>query len=327
MAKIASVSKSTVSRALNNNPLISLATREKIQAIAKQYNFTLHKGAQSLSLQKSNTIALISPMGSDEDYSINEPYLIELLKGVIETTTKRGYDLLIGRPHSSSAKDVFRYIDSNQTDGVILIGCGISEAIKQVAGSNGVITVSSDAPASLCSVDCDNKKGGYLATQHLIENGCKKIAFLGGLKNGGETTLRLEGYKDALQKAGIEGDDSLISFGDYTGKAGFNRMSKWLENDLQIDGLFACSDLMAIGAIEAIRKKDLVTGKDIAVVGFDDTPMAEYCSPPLTTISQNIAKIGNTTVNNLIANINDGIVSKTILPVELIVRQSSTLKK
>lgn len=327
IAKIAGVSKSTVSRALNNNSLISLATRERIQAIAQEHNFTLHKGAQSLSLQKSQTITLIAPMGANDDYSINDPYLIEILKSIIEATTKLGYDLLIGRPHNHSTVEILRYIDSNQSDGVILVGCGIKETVKQFAGRSGLITVGSDVSASLCSVDCDNRKGGFLATHHLAQNGCKRIAFLGGLQNGDETLLRLAGYKEAMNIAGYEIDENLIRFGDYTGKAGYQRMRQWLATDSTIDGLFACSDLMAMGAIEAIRETGLIAGKDIAVVGFDDIPMAEFCSPPLTTIRQHIHEIGSTAVNNLITNIKDGTISKAVLPVELVVRQSSSLSK
>ncbi len=327
IARIAGVSKSTVSRALNNSTLISQKTRERIQAIAKKYNFTLHKGAQNLSLQKNHSIALIAPMGAKADNSINDPYLIEILKSIIEATTKLGYDLLIGRPHNHSSEEILRYIDSNRTDGVILVGCGIKETVKKVTGLSSVITVGDNLSASLCSVDCDNRKGGFLATQHLTQSGCKNIAFLGGIKNGNETLLRFAGYKEAMNIAGYEIDEHLIRFGDYTGKAGYETMTDWLAKNSSIDGLFSCSDLMAMGAIEAIREKGLIAGKDIAVVGFDDIPMAEFCSPPLTTIRQNIHEIGATAVTNLITNIKSGTISKTILPVELVIRQSSSWKR
>ena len=327
IAVIAGVSKSTVSRALNNSPLISTDTRERIQEIADHHHFEAHKGAQALSLNKSKTLALISPLGEDDENIINDPFLTELLKSVIKTTANNGYDLLISQPKIQSAREILRYLESNRTDGVMILGCGINEVLSGVAKEGGVITAGADAPANLCSVDCDNKQGGYLATEHLVQQGCKRVAFLGGIQTGGETALRYQGYLDALKKNGIIFDEQLVKFGDYTGRAGYQRVTQWLSEGVEFDGLFSCSDLMAIGAIEALRENGRVAGKDTAVVGFDDIPMAEYSSPPLTTIRQDIERIGATMVNSLLQNLQNGAITKTILPVELVIRKSSILKK
>ncbi len=327
IALIAGVSKSTVSRALNDSPLISEKTRERVKQIARDHHFEAHKGAQCLSLKKTQTLAIISPLGTYKSEIANDPYYLELLKAVIQATTDQKYDLLIGHPGKNRSRDVLKYIESNRTDGVIIMGCGIKDTLMSIAGKGAVILAGADAPENLSSVDCDNYGGGLLATGHLIEQGCKQIAFLGGLEEGGETKLRYQGYLDSLKANGMQVDPNYIAFGDYSSKAGYERMIQWLSGTHRLDGLFAGSDLMAIGALEAIREKGKMVGQDIAIVGFDDVPMAEYSSPPLTTIRQDIHKIGATLVENLIKVINDEIVTKTILPVALVVRKSSKLKK
>ncbi len=327
IALVAGVSKSTVSRSLNDSPLISVKTKERVKEIARVHQFEAHKGAQCLSLKKTQTLAIISPLGTYKSEIANDPYYLELLKGVIQATTDKKYDLLIGHPVENTSRDVLKYIESNRTDGVIIMGCGIKDTLMSVAGKGAVIFAGADAPENLSSVDCDNYGGGLLAVQHLIEQGCRQIAFLGGLEDGGETKLRYQGYIDGLKAQGLKVEPNQITFGDYSSKAGYEQMIHWLSDGLQLDGLFACSDLMAIGAMEALREKGKIVGEDIAVVGFDDVPMAEYSSPPLTTIRQDIHKIGASVVESLIKIINDDIITKSILPVELVVRKSSFLKK
>jgi DNA-binding LacI/PurR family transcriptional regulator len=126
-----------------------------------------------------------------------------------------------------------------------------------------------------------------------------------------------------LQTTGIGIDEGLIRYGDYSSEAGYANMQQLLAASPDIDGVFACSDLMAIGAMEAIREQNRSVPDDIAVVGFDDITLASYCSPPLTTIRQDLAKSGNVLVRNLMQYLQDGIITHTILPVELVVRKST----
>jgi DNA-binding LacI/PurR family transcriptional regulator len=327
IAKLAGVSKSTVSRALNNSPLISQDTRERIQAIAREHRFATHQGARCLSLQRSDTIGLILPLygGCVTHSFITDPFFVEVLRGITLTLGEYRHDLLIGQPAKDAPGEVQRYLESKRADGLILLGCqGYLEAISNLFGPDAPIIVwGADNDLIYCNVNSDNVAGGRLAAQHLLEIGRKRIAFLGGYQGEPEVKLRQQGYAEALQKGGVEVNPVLINYGDYTSEAGYAQMRDLLEQVPDIDGVFACSDLMAIGAMEAIRERGRRVPDDVAVVGFDDIQLAAYCSPPLTTVRQNLLKAGEALVRNLMQYLQDGIITRTILPVELVVRKST----
>ncbi|MGD9209948.1 MAG: LacI family DNA-binding transcriptional regulator [Desulfobacteraceae bacterium] len=325
IAKLAGVSKSTVSRALNNSSLISKKTREHIQAIAREHNFATHQVARCLSLKRSHTIGLIVPIHKNK--YINDPFLVELLGGILFGTAEYGYDLLIGQPQENDPGRVQYYIDSKRADGLILLGCkGYLRTVTDTFQLQYPIIVW-DAAEDLvyCSVNSNNVVGGRLAVAHLLEVGCWQIAFLGGPKDTPEVRLRYQGYAEMLRESGRESNPALVVYGDYTSRSGYENMQEILHRVPSVDGVFACSDFKAIGAMEAIREKGRHVPDEIAVVGFDDVSLAAHCSPPLTTIRQNILQAGKTLVRNLMQYLEDNIITKTILPVELVVRKSSDL--
>ena len=326
IAKLAGVSKSTVSRALNDNPLISLKTRVKIQKIARKHKFEVHQGARCLSLNRSQTIALIIPKSQNKEHFVTDPFFLELLQGIMLKMAEYRYDLIIGQPQKYELYELQRYFNSKRAAGFILMGgcCGFFESmVEPIQSTIPVIMWGSTQQESFCSVDCDNKNGARLAVRHLVQVGRKQIGFLGSVCTYPEVKLRHQGYLEVLQEAGFAFDPRIVSYGDYSSKAGYGMTKKLLEQAPQIDALFACSDLIAIGAMEALREKGRRVPQDVAVVGFDDIPLAEHCSPPLTTIRQNILKAGEVMVRNLMQFLEDGIITRTILPVELVVRKST----
>jgi DNA-binding LacI/PurR family transcriptional regulator len=326
IAKLAGVSKSTVSRALNDNPLISYKTRNKIQEIARKSKFEVHQGARCLSLNRSQTIALIIPKSRNNEYLATDPFFLALLQGIMLGIAEYHYDLIIGQPHKYEIYELQRYFNSKRADGFILMGgcCDFFNSTdKPTDPAIPVITWGSVKQESICSVDCDNTNGARLAVRHLVQIGRKRIAFLGSVCTYMDVVLRQRGYLEILQEAGIAFDPKLVSYGDYSSKAGYGMMKSLLEQTPEIDGAFACSDLIAIGAMEALREKGRRVPYDTAVVGFDDIPLAEHCSPPLTTIRQNILKAGEVTVRHLMQFLEDGIITRTILPVELVIRKST----
>lgn len=327
IAELAGVSKSTVSRALNDSSLISTETRQRIKAIAKEHQFETHRGARCLSLNSSQTLALIVPEFASHERFVPAPFFMEMLQGVTYAVADYGYDLLLGQPRGkiNVANEVGRFIDSKRADGLIFLGWCAEEFFSNYdfKKSPPVIICGSDVPDRICSVDCDNLEGGRLATEHLLELGRKKIAFLGGIENALETKTRFEGYKKTLADAEIEVDPSLIVYGDYTRESAYYAAKQLLEQNPDMDALFACSDTMAMGAMEIIREKGLSIGEDIAVVGFDDIPMAQFSCPSLTTVRQNIFKVGETLVHNLMRYLKDEKLTREIMPVELVVRKST----
>lgn len=327
IAKLAGVSKSTVSRALNDNPLISRKTRAKIQEIARKYKFEVHQGARCLSLNRSQTIALIIPKSPNKNHFVTDPFFLELLQGIMVGMAEYHYDLIIGQPQKYEPCELQRYFNSKRADGFILMGgCGgfFESMAEPIHAAIPVIMWGSIQPESFCSVDCDNKNGARLAVRHLVQIDRKRIGFLGSVCTYPEVSLRQQGYLEILQEAGFSFDPKLVAYGDYSSKAGYGMTKTLLEQAPGIDALFACSDLIAIGAMEALREKGRRVPQDVAVVGFDDIPLAEHCSPPLTTIRQNILKAGEVMVRNLMHFLEDGIITRTILPVELIVRESTS---
>jgi DNA-binding LacI/PurR family transcriptional regulator len=174
-----------------------------------------------------------------------------------------------------------------------------------------------------CSVSGDNVAGGKLATQHLIERGRRKIGFIGGPEGEVEVQQRLEGYKLALQEAGMPIDTNLITHGDFSNTSGAAAMDLLLKRAADLDAVFVNSDLMAIAAMDRIREQGKSVPEDISVVGYDDLSIAANSNPPLTTIRQNITLAGRVLAQNLIQFLQTKVATNVSIPVELIVRNSA----
>lgn len=327
IAKLAGVSPSTVSRALNNSPLISEETRKRIQAIAEEHHFEVHQGARDLRLKQSRTITLSIPMAPQVEHSVaTRAIFIEVLRGIILAAGEHDYALLIGQPRKHTPDDIRRFISGKRTDGLIAPAYQpyIDQITELVGYQTPVILWGSMENHRYCSVDCDNVNGGRLATEHLVEIGRRRIAFLGGSHHvTSEVPLRYQGYAEVLQEARQSPDPALRMYGDYSQQSGYTAMQQLLSQVPELDAVFVCSDLMAIGAMKAIRERGQHIPHDISVVGFDDIPSASHCSPPLTTIRQDACKIGEMLVHNLVQYLKDKIITRAIVPVELIIRKSS----
>jgi DNA-binding LacI/PurR family transcriptional regulator len=312
---------------LNNNPAISKKTRKRIQAIAAEHRFETHQAARRLSLNRSQTIALVYPESEHHRHMVTDPFFMEVLKGITSAAGDHEYDLLIAQPRKDITGIINGYIESRRADGIIYLGCCQSDSLGSITGKGAAfISCGSDRYENTCSVDCDNVNGGRLAADHLLSCGCRQPAFIGGPKERLETDLRYQGFAESMQAADVRPNPDQVVYGDYLSASGYNHMKQLITINPEIDSVFACSDLMAMGALEAMRESGKRVGKDMLLVGFDDIPLAQFSSPPLTTISQNIFKVGKTLVNKLIQYMQDGIVSKSILPVELVVRKTTAIR-
>jgi DNA-binding LacI/PurR family transcriptional regulator len=172
-------------------------------------------------------------------------------------------------------------------------------------------------------VNNDNFGGGKLAAEHLLQKGRRRIAFVGGPADEIETQLRYEGYAAALQEHGQAVDPTLVGYGAWTNESGAEQMRQLLAARPDLDAVFANSDLMAAGAINVLHEQGRRVPQDIAVVGYDNLSIAQFNSPPLTTISQKIPLVGKLLAQNLIQNIETGLVTNVTIPAELVIRQSS----
>ncbi|HVM70909.1 MAG TPA: LacI family DNA-binding transcriptional regulator [Anaerolineales bacterium] len=326
IARLANVSKSTVSRALSNSPLLSQETRERVQAIARENAFHINASGRNLRMRQSNTIAFVVPACSPELFSKEDLFGLEILGGIGNGLHALGYDLLVVHvdPHDTAWANY--YLDSGRVDGFIL-------EISDRPQLHIETLVEMDAPFivwgvpqpnfSHCSVTGDNIKGGMLATQHLIRIGRQRIAFLGGPDDSLTVQHRFKGYANALSAAGRSVDPMMLAYGDYSYDSGIIAMQRLLEVAPALDAVFVNSDLMAIAAITVIQDRGKRVPQDIAVVGYDDLSIAMYNNLPLTTIRQNVPLAGKLLAENLVQYIQTGVVTNVTTPVELVVRRSA----
>ena len=176
---------------------------------------------------------------------------------------------------------------------------------------------------SYCSVSSDNFSGGKQATGHLLQTGRRRIGYVGGPEYEYEAQRRYDGYVAALQENGLAVDPALVTYGHWSSESAARHMQQLLERAPDLDAVFANSDMMAVGAINVLREHGRRVPQDVAVVGYDDLSIAQLCSPPLTTISQNLPLVGQLLVQNLIQNIETGLVTTVTIPAELVIRGSA----
>jgi DNA-binding LacI/PurR family transcriptional regulator len=326
IARLAGVSKSTVSRALSDSPLISQQTKDRIQAIAREYKFQVHQPARRLSLKQSQTIAFVTKVDLKHLDFLMDPFHLEIQGAIVAALATYNHDLLVAHVEPDDFNWPHRYLDAGRVDGFILLNC--SQKAKYIR-----ILVDIQSPFivwgvplpqhSYCSVSGDDLTGGRLAVQHLIQSGRQRIAFLGGSSPDLEVQLRYRGYEMALQEAGRTVDPALVAYGDYTSKSGSEVIQRLRDQAPDLDAVFVNSDVMAIAAMRTLREQGCRIPEDVAVVGYDDISLAMHCDPPLTTIRQNIQEAGRLLVQNLMQYLETGIVTNVTMPVELVVRKSS----
>ena len=329
IAYLAGVSQPTVSRALRGDRSVSPATRERIEAIARDLNYTVDKNASSLRSQRSNTIALLFFEDPTPDESMINPFFLAMLGSITRAAANRGLDLLISFQRLEDDWHV-RYQDAHRADGLILLGYGdwtiYQQRLEQLRRQGTHFarwgSVSSDASGG--TIGSDNHEAGRIAGTHLLERGRRRIAFLGHADSHyPEFASRYEGLCSALRAAGIESDPALQRDAVTSEEAGHRAAADLLARGAEFDAIFAASDLIAIGAMRALAEAGRSVPGDVAVVGFDDIPAASLTRPPLTTVMQDMRGAGERLVDTLLADIEGRQRPDPRLPTRLVVRESS----
>lgn len=324
----AGVSQSTVSRALRDSPLVSLETRDKIKAIARELNYKVDKAASNLRAKSSRTLALLIREDPTTDESHINPFFLSMLGSITRATAARGYDLLVTFQQQSD--DWHRdFEDSHRADGLILLGYGAYDSYVErlrhllEAGAHFISWGAVHANQPGCSIGCDNEAGGYLAGKHLLSLGKRRIAFVGDTSdNSPEFSGRYRGFCRALREQGMQHPAELLVAAETIETLGFEAVESLLKNQVQFDAVFAASDLIAIGAIRALQKRGIAVGSAVSVVGFDDIQAAAYITPSLTTIRQDTNVAGEMLVENLLQIVAGESINSTLLEPKLIVRES-----
>jgi DNA-binding LacI/PurR family transcriptional regulator len=325
----AGVSQPTVSRALRGSRSVSLATRERIEAIARELNYSVDKNASSLRSQRSNTIALLFFEDETPDDSHINPFFLAMLGSITRQCANRGLDLLISFQRMEDDWHV-QYQDSHRADGLILLGYGDytlyeSRLRELVASETQFVRWGSVREDNIgATVGSDNFGAGRIAGEHLLASGRRRIAFLGHADDHyPEFADRYAGLCAALRGQGIEPDPDLQLDAITTEGTGYLAARALLERGKPFDAIFAASDLIAMGAMRALGEAGRSIPGDVAVVGFDDIPAASLTSPPLTTLMQDMKGAGELLVETLLGQLDEQPLPAPTLPARLVVRQSS----
>jgi DNA-binding LacI/PurR family transcriptional regulator len=323
VAKVAGVSESTVSRALNDSSLVNEKTRERIKKIAKDMDFRINTLARSLRTQKSHTIAVVLVLSSVEDQSASDPFLLSLLGTIADELSKRNYDLLLCSHPGESLDKVRELVEQKKADGLIMFGQGddIEHFTKTVTPDLPVVVWGQVAKNSeYITVGTDNFLGGKLATEHLLQQGRRNICFAGHLSY--ETQKRFDGYKQALKQAGMSYSHQLdmhFTFADA------KRITADLlqQGQFHYDAVVTASDSIALGMMKALNEAGIKVPDQVSLVGYDDISVAAYTTPSLTTIRQDTQLGGKKLVELLFKRLAGEQASPVVLDTKLIVRSSS----
>jgi len=324
----AGVSQSTVSRALRNSPLVNEETRLKVQAIAKELNYKVDKNASNLRSQHSATIALLLFEDPTNDDSLINPFFMSMLGSITRACSKKGYDLLVSFQQMNNDWHA-DFEDTNKADGIILLGYGdfidYEEKLQQlIEQDTRFVRWGADVKdLPIISVGCNNFHGGYQVTEHVIKNGYNNFAFIGGAtSHSPEFFDRYLGHCKALEDNNLKVNKELQKEAISTEESGHEAACELIKSGLSFDAIFGASDLIAIGAMRALQEHDIKVPEDVAIVGFDDIPMASFTFPALTTAKQNTILAGELLVDSLLKLIKGDDVSTTLMPTSLIVRKS-----
>lgn len=325
LAKLAGVSAGTVSRALAGKALVNPKTRARIQELARLHDFRPNQMASRLRTQRTGVIGVVIPLGHEQRQHISDPFFMTMLGYLADHLTENGYDLMLSRVIPDTEDWLERIAESGMLDGVILIGQSNQfAAIERVAARYRPLVVwgGHQAGQTHCSVGSDNWAGGHLAGQHLARRGVKRVAFLGD-PNAPEAGQRYEGFRVAFREAGITAEPVIISTHFAADSIASDIAAQIGQLKTGIDGIFAASDVIAMTALRVLADHNLSVPGDMALIGFDDLPIATQTVPRLTTISQDIERGARELVDALFTRINGTDSPSVIMEPALVERDSA----
>jgi DNA-binding LacI/PurR family transcriptional regulator len=316
LARLAGVSKITVSRALRDSPLVTAKTRETIRQLASDQGYRLNISARNLRLRRSYSVAVVVEMTPVRGRPMSDPYPLELLGGITQELTTAGYSVVL------TSKQLIDTAPVQGADGLILLGQGShGEAVRilQQTGMPLVVWGAQEPDTDYIVVGSDNRKGGASAAERLIAQGRRKLVFLGDVDHA-EVQERCAGFIDAV---GGRASVHIIRPKAFTFEAGFDSVASLLKKKgAGPDGLFAASDLLAMGAIRALGEQQVQVPQQVCVIGYDDTPGAASFVPPLTSVHQYLQDGGVLLAKKILSLIEGHPVQSEMLPTMLMVRQT-----
>jgi DNA-binding LacI/PurR family transcriptional regulator len=325
IARLAGVSESTVSRALQDNPNVSKTTRARIQQLVQEQGYKINPVASSLRSRRTNTIAVVLPLQHESKQHISDPFFIEILGHIADAVSDRGYDLLLSKVATTQPNWLEKMLRARRADGIIVIGQSLQHTVLNAATASDMpfVVWGEQLPGQdYVTVGSDNHGGGFVAADYLISRGCKRLAFLGD-KRLPEIGARFAGYAAALAKHGLPVVPELEVLAHFESADALAEVSAMIDSGVAFDGIIAASDVIAMSAIRSLNEHGKRVPEDVAVVGFDDIGMAGYSSPALTTVRQDLALGAQELVRLLLDQITGKPVTSVVMPTSLIVRKSA----
>ena len=324
IAAHANVSKSTVSRVLNDTTPVTEEKRKAVLAAMKEMNFEPNIFARGLASGQSYTIGVVTQ-------NLGSPFYDSISQGVVSGLADTAYSPIFadGQWQTDIGKAVVKTLIGRMVDGLIVIGSRLTpdflEDLKQTIPTL-LVGTQMDGWENLC-LFIDNEQSGFEATQHLIELGHTKIAHITGITEHQDSIRRLKGYRRALKEANIKVDEDLICEGNFDGESGVSGVEQLLKRGKPFTAIFAANDTTAFGARLALFRRGIRVPEDVSIVGFDDQNEAAFFTPPLTTIRQPAEEIGNAAADTLVKLINKQEYETKKLKAKLIVRESTCAPK
>lgn len=326
IAELAEVSRSTVSRVLNEHPNVRASVRDRVLSVIQEHGYAPHAAARSLASQRTRVIGLLVPRSAATLFA--DPFFPFVIQGITEACSELGYFLMLSMISPQQEEGFYhRILRGRHFDGVIMLSSDVDDPILPLLMKDQsplVLVGRHPYFPGLSWVDAENREGARQAVAHLIGLGHRRIATITGGAQMVAGIDRRDGYKQALLEAGLPLQPQLLVEGEFTQQSGYNAMQQLLQLPERPTAVFVASDTMAMGSLHALQENGVRVPEEMAVVSFDDLPTALFANPPLTTMRQPIYRMGAQAVRVLIERIEQPQRPPTqqYLPVELVIRQS-----
>jgi DNA-binding LacI/PurR family transcriptional regulator len=337
---MAGVGRGTVSRVVNGSPHVSPAAREAVERAIVELGYVPNRAARALVTHRTDSVALV--VSESEERVFGEPFFAGIVRGISSGLVETPFQLWLAMAQSPADRErIEHHLTSQHVDGVLLLSLHDDDPLPTVLAQRGLPAVLGGRPARMMSpaprsrrggkrtptwfVDVDNTGGARQAVAHLADSGRRRVATVAGPQDMGVGVARLAGYREACREADLVTDEDLIAYGDFSESSGLAAMQQLLSRAPDLDAVFVASDLMAAGALRALRETGRRVPADVAVVGFEDSAVARQTDPPLTTVHQPVEAMGREMSTLLLSRIrgDEPDQPEVLLETHLVIRQSA----
>jgi DNA-binding LacI/PurR family transcriptional regulator len=311
VAARAGVGRGTVSRVVNGSPQVSPRARARVEEAIAELGYVPNRAARALVTQRTDSVALV--VSESEERLFGEPFFAGIVRGISSGLADTSLQLWLAMAQSPAERErVEHHLTAQHLDGVLLLSLHDADPLPTLLEERGLPTVLGGRPARMLQpgakpayfVDVNNAGGAREAVEYLLHRGRRQVATIAGPQDMAVGVTRLAGYREAIAASGEPVADDMIEYADFSEASGAAAMRRLLDRRPDLDAVFVASDLMAAGAIRALRERGHRIPDDVAVVGFEDSPIAQQTDPPLTTVHQPVEQMGREMARLLVARIN-----------------------